>query len=268
MKIIKILAFIILLSSGASNSNEVAGVEVPLVVAGQVPIPHENPWTVEYIMGKFDPAKDSSFIVVEEKYADRSGLFLRKDTYAAFKEMHRAAKEDGIALVIRSATRNFEYQKGIWERKWTGKTILEGGVDGTTITDELLRAQTILRYSSMPGTSRHHWGTDIDLNAFSNSYFANGAGLEIYTWLQKHASTFGFCQPYTTKGPHRPYGYEEEKWHWSYVPISKQLTEKAKESLSPEMLQGFAGAEQAEALQVIDHYILGIDSMCLVSQPD
>ncbi|NJK84501.1 MAG: M15 family metallopeptidase [Saprospiraceae bacterium] len=43
------------------------------------------------------------------------------------------------------------------------------------------RALKILKYSSMPGTSRHHWGTDIDLNSFSNSYFEQGEGKKYMT---------------------------------------------------------------------------------------
>ena len=65
----------------------------------------------------------------------------------------------------------------------------------------------------MPGsTSRHHWGTEIDIHSLKNGDFADGEGLKIYEWLTTHAEDYGFYQPYTAEQ-----GYEEEeKWHWSY----------------------------------------------------
>ena len=220
-------------------------------------------WSTDYIMGKFEPSVDTNFTLVDKMYADREGLYLRKDTYRAFKSMYEKAHMKGIKLVIRSATRNFEYQKEIWENKWNGTIPLESNVRGNTITDETIRAQEILKYSSMPGSSRHHWGTDLDLNAFNNAYFEHGKGREIYTWLQENAATFGFCQPYSSKDTGRP-GYHEEKWHWSYIPIANQLTKSAKLYLTDQMISGFLGAEQAPKLSIVQNYVMGIDTTCLI----
>ena len=49
----------------------------------------------------------------------------------------------------------------------------------------------------MPSTSRHHWGTDIDLNSLNNSYFSSGKGLKEYDWLTTNANHYGFYQVYT-----------------------------------------------------------------------
>ncbi len=49
----------------------------------------------------------------------------------------------------------------------------------------------------MPQASRHHWGTDVDINSVEPEYFESGQGLKEYTWLQENAWKFGFCQPYT-----------------------------------------------------------------------
>ena len=218
---------------------------------------------LNYIMGKFDPSKNASFVKIAPPYADRTGLFLRKEVYDKFKEMHIAAKKEGIRLIIRSATRSFYAQKAIWEGKWTGKRKLEGGIDASKVfPNPKTRALKILEFSSMPGTSRHHWGTDIDLNNFTNAYFEKGKGLQEYQWLQKNAASFGFCQVYTPKDAQRPKGYEEEKWHWSYVPIAKKITTKAKQLLSNEMIRGFKGADTAETIDVVNNYILGINRDC------
>jgi LAS superfamily LD-carboxypeptidase LdcB len=129
--------------------------------------------------------------------------------------------------------------------------------------DPKARALKILNYSAMPGTSRHHWGTDIDLNALNNKYFGEGEGLKVYQWLTTHAAEYGFCQPYSKKGALRPEGYNEEKWHWSYLPVAKPLTDLAKQQLKNDMIKGFKGAEAATQIDVVKNYVLGINQDCL-----
>jgi LAS superfamily LD-carboxypeptidase LdcB len=221
-------------------------------------------YDLDFVMGHFDPSKHPDFELIDTMHADRAGLYLHRETYAAFRAMYDAARKEGIRLQIRSATRNFNYQKDIWERKWTGATLIESGLDASkAYPDPAQRAKMILRYSSMPGASRHHWGTDIDLNAFDNSWFAEGNGLKIYTWLSQHAAEFGFCQPYSAKGEARPFGYEEERWHWSYMPLSVPLTQLAADSLKDSMIKGFQGAEVASKLHIVEHYVLGINAACM-----
>jgi len=224
----------------------------------------EAGFDTDYLMGRFHPAEHPDFVQVDQQYADRAGLYLRREVYEAFLEMQRAAQQAGIQLLIRSATRNFDYQKGIWERKWTGARRLSSGENAAqAYSDPKARALQILKYSSMPGTSRHHWGTDLDLNAFNNDYFESGEGLKLYQWMQANADSFGFCQPYTEKGASRPHGYNEEKWHWSYLPTAQPLTELARASLSNEDIQGFKGAETAASIDVVNKYVLGISPDCL-----
>lgn len=220
-------------------------------------------FSLDYIMGKFEPAKDTRFVELSTKHADKKGMYLRKEVYEAFQKMYVTAAKDGIQLIIRSATRPFRHQKRIWEGKWTGNRLVEGKNLSKTIPFGKDRALKILEYSSMPGTSRHHWGTDFDINAFENAYFEKGEGKKIYDWMTKNAPLYGFCQPYTPKGSTRPDGYNEEKWHWSYLPISKPLTHQAKEKLKDTAIQGFRGAETAPEIEVVQKYVLGISSDCL-----
>ncbi len=217
-----------------------------------------------YLLGKFEPAADTSFARLSDAHAGGSakGGYLHKETYKAFIQMYEAAKADGVELKILSATRNFNYQKGIWERKWKGERIVEGKNLAKEVADPVERARLILRYSSMPGTSRHHWGTDFDVNAFNNGYFSAGKGKREYDWLNAHAASFGFCQPYTPKSEVRPFGYEEEKWHWSYQPLADRYLRSYQILVKSEMIQGFLGDEAAEPLQVIDRYVMGINTVC------
>lgn len=219
---------------------------------------------LNYLLGHFNPKDRPDFIEIPRAYTDGDGkYYLRKDTWGAFQKMADAAQADGVKLTIRSATRNFARQKQIWEGKWLGNRKIENGKDASKaypIPKD--RALKILEYSSMPGTSRHHWGTDMDLNNFTNEYFDAGEGKKVYSWLIEHAASYGFCQPYTPKGALRPEGYNEEKWHWSYMPVAKKLLSLAQSQFSNEKITGFQGAETAIEIDVVKKYVLGVNKEC------
>ncbi|MDH3796604.1 MAG: M15 family metallopeptidase, partial [Flavobacteriaceae bacterium] len=80
---------------------------------------------------------------------------LREEAYHAFLDMRDAARKDGIEIKIVSSFRNFDRQKAIFERKYERFT--EEGLEPLAAIDK------IIEYSTIPGTSRHHWGTDIDI---------------------------------------------------------------------------------------------------------
>jgi LAS superfamily LD-carboxypeptidase LdcB len=218
--------------------------------------------TKKYLMGQFDPSKDKRFVTIPAAYASKQ-MYMRKEALEAFVQMHRAAKEGGIDLKILSATRPFDAQRSIWEAKWTGKRKVDGQFLKPTVKDPKARAIQILRWSSMPSTSRHHWGTDIDINNLEPAYFESGQGLKEYNWLVTHAPSFGFCQVYSEMDSSRPDGYQEEKWHWSYLPISKALTEAYALKISDQDIAGFLGAESAVMIEVVQKYVLGINPDCL-----
>ncbi len=214
------------------------------------------------LLGKFEPSSHKSFISIDAKYTSKKNIYLRKECYDAFIKMHNAAKKDNINLIIVSATRNFSSQKYIWESKWNGNRYVEGKNLSKSITDPVKRAKKILEYSSMPGTSRHHWGTDIDINSVSNNYFETKEGSEVYQWLRTNAHQYGFCQPYTQKGAERPSGYEEEPWHWTYTPLSKPYLEAYINQVEYDDIKGFDGWATAEKIDVVKFYVLGIHSSC------
>lgn len=198
------------------------------------------------LLGDIDPAKHRDFDKLRAKYSSKES-YLREEVYDAFKDMWKAAQADGIELTIVSATRNRTYQKGIWNRKW----LSFGGAEED-------RAGRILQYSSMPGTSRHHWGTDIDINNLENSYFESGQGALEYAWLQKNAAKFGFYQPYTAFTSFRDSGYREEKWHWSYYPTASRIQRAYLLLVDYNDLRGFMGDAYAEKLDVINNYVMGV----------
>ena len=209
----------------------------------------EESYTKDELIGDFNPAHTSGFKRIRNRHTTKADAYLRSEVYDAFQQMFEAAKADGIDLVIISATRNKNYQSGIWNRKWNSF----GG-------DENTRAERILQYSSMPGTSRHHWGTDFDLNSLNNSYFESGTGLQIYNWLTSNAAKYGFYQPYTAYNNYRDAGYREEKWHWSYFPTASKLQRAYTFMVDYHDLSGFDGSEYAQTLDVINNYVNGVEA--------
>lgn len=216
------------------------------------------------LTGRFDPARDTNFVVLDAVYTDGDGEYLlRREAAAALERLVDAARAEGVELRVKSATRNFERQAQIWEAKWTGERLLAGGLNlAKSGLPDTAKARKILLYSSMPGTSRHHWGTDVDLNAFTNEYFDEGRGAEEYEWLRRNAADYGFSQPYTSKEGGRT-GYEEERWHWSYAPLAIPLLRAYNAEIDYSAIEGFAGAETAAEVEAIDEYVLGVNAELL-----
>ena len=204
------------------------------------------------LLGKFDYKKDSNFSVVSSKYSSKT-IYLRKEVLQKFDQMYDAALKDGIKLVIISGTRSFNHQKYIWDRKWA-KNILK--------MDSISTVKEIMKYSSMPSTSRHHWGTDIDLNSLENSYFEKGEGKKIFDWLVANAFKYGFHMTYDNQEETKRTGYKMEKWHWSYMPISKQFLIQFNEYVKCENISSFKGSKFAchPKVDVIKNFVNGINT--------
>ena len=217
--------------------------------------------SLDYVMGKLNYAEDDRFARIPSEIANKEGMYMRKEALEAFQKMRKAAAQDGIALRIMSAARSFNHQKRIWEGKWNGNRLVEGKNMKTAFPEAAERARFIMKFSSMPGTSRHHWGTDIDINSFSPSYFDAGKGAREYQWLVDNAHKYGYCQTYTEKGKERPDGYEEEKWHWTYLPIASPLLMYFKENVTGTDMKGFDGAGSIP-FEEVQKYVFGVSKEC------
>lgn len=215
------------------------------------------PWYVQvdenFLLGKTNFEEDIRFSLVAANRSTKS-CYLLFEVNWAFEEMAAAAEKEGIVLKVISGGRNFNMQKSIWERKWKARR--------PNFKSDKETALDILKYSSMPGTSRHHWGTDLDINSLEPSYFASGRGKKEYDWLQKNAGSFGFCQTYDNKSNTGRTGYSEEKWHYSYMPISSVLLSQYNDQITYEKLTGFLGSSSAKDIDVIRSYANGISNNC------
>ena len=204
------------------------------------------------LMGLELDFESREFRTLPSDYCLKERCVLRSEAALAFEQMALAAARDGIRLRVLSATRSFSDQKRIWEAKWRART-----------GEPKSRAMDILKYSSMPGTSRHHWGTDLDINSLEPSYFKSGRGLEEYLWLNENASRFGFFQAYTLSASTEAGGYQEEPWHWSYAPLSNKMLRAYLIWVDYDDLPYFQGVEVAEELQIFDRFVRGVSYMAL-----
>ena len=220
--------------------------------------------SVDLLLGKVRNIASNNFFVKIDNRLTANGqtLYMRKEAYIGLIKMYKAALKDGVQLKVLSALRTFYHQKYIWDNKWIGNRSVEGRNLALTEKNLTGRAMIILKYSSMPGTSRHHWGTDVDFNALDNAYFEHGEGKIVYDWLVKNAARFGFAQTYTKKDHQRPRGYSEEKWHWSYLPMARNFLYQYSTKINYGLLTGFEGSEVAPRLRVIPNYVLSINPDC------
>ena len=151
------------------------------------------------------------------------GYLLLREVYDAYYEMSLEAEKDGIRLWCTSGYRSFEYQRGIWNNKFK---VLKKSFPANSDSEII---NSIMEYSSFPGTSRHHWGTDLDIvdafghdngNPLYHENFEIGGNYQyLGHWLDQNASRFGFFQVYTKDEARK--GFEYEPWHFSYASMSK-----------------------------------------------
>lgn len=148
------------------------------------------------------------------------GFQIRKEAYHAFITMQNAALKENISLQVVSSYRNFAHQNRIWERKY--KSFTKRGLSPEKAI------QKIIEYSTIPGTSRHHWGTDMDIidsnvtqpkNVLGPSHFeGKGCYVNFKKWMDKNSEDYGFYLVYTNH-PGRK-GFKYEPWHYSYRSLS------------------------------------------------
>lgn len=142
------------------------------------------------------------------------------------------AEAAGFSLWIASAFRSFDRQLAIWNEKASGqRPVLDdaGQVIDMAALDDRARLHAILRFSALPGTSRHHWGTDVDVYdraAVPVGYHVQLSQEESRTlfgtfhrWLDERIATgaaHGFFRCYAEDRG----GVAPEPWHLSHAPTA------------------------------------------------
>ena len=197
-----------------------------------------------------------------------NGYALREAAHLAFLKMKTEALKEGIHIQPVSSYRSFNHQKSIWQRKYKRYKN-----QGFTETQSI---QKIINYSTIPGTSRHHWATDIDIidanvpapkNVLREENFHNnGAYVALKKWMDTHANAFGFYLVYTNDADRK--GFKYEPWHYSYKPLSQNFLKaykkiNIKEILKKEQLLGNEYLTQAFLETYLKENILDINPQLL-----
>lgn len=166
-----------------------------------------------------------------------NGYSLRKEANDAFLQMKAAAAKAGLNIKVVSSYRNYAHQNRIWERKYKRFT-----GQGLKPIDAIKK---IVEYSTIPGTSRHHWATDIDIVLdvpnppkdvlLAKHFHNNGPFCKLKEWLDANSEDYGFYLVYTDNANRK--GFKYEPWHFTYAPISKKMLTEYRKFDVKSMLQ-------------------------------
>ncbi len=161
------------------------------------------------------------------------GCSVHRDVVAPLLDLAAAARaEAGIELSVVSAFRDFGRQCDIWNAKWRGERALldrSGRPLAAQGLDTDARIDAILAWSALPGASRHHWGTDLDVidraalpsgyrpQLVPQEYEPGGVFGRLGAWLAASIGRFGFYRPYSRDLG----GVQPEPWHLSHAATAR-----------------------------------------------
>ena len=166
------------------------------------------------------------------------GHRLQRAAAEAFLRLQRDAAAAGFDLAIASSFRSFQRQLLIWNGKAGGERPVHDDRGAPVALDTLpppARVRAILRYSALPGASRHHWGTDLDV--YDAGALAAGERVQLvpaevapggvfdalHRWLDERmaaGASHGFYRPYALDRG----GVAPERWHLSFAPLAQDCS--------------------------------------------
>lgn len=182
----------------------------------------------------------------------------------AFQALRQKASNAGFDMRIASGYRSFDRQLLIWNDKALGvRPVLDDvgrPVDMSQLNDDE-KVFAILRWSALPGASRHHWGTDIDvydasrmpdgyqLQLTTEETESDGVCAEFHQWLTQELerNPGGFYRPYV-KGVG---SISPEPWHLSYAPLARIFATQLTETVLREKLRATEIALQDSVLKLL-----------------
>jgi LAS superfamily LD-carboxypeptidase LdcB len=166
-------------------------------------------------------------------WMDSNKVGVHQDVVEPVKKLKEAAALAGFELSLCSSFRSFDSQLAIWNAKAMGtRPVLDSQsrvMDISKLAPKELM-YSILRWSALPGLSRHHWGTDFDvfdlkqmpkgyqLKLVPEEFEGDGYFAPLHCWLDDNLSKFGFFRPYAQDLG----GVSPERWHVSYSPVAQK----------------------------------------------
>lgn len=194
---------------------------------------------------------------------------LTEGTIAAWCALQSRAAKVGFDLVIASGWRSYERQLEIINGKMSGQR---------TVTDEsgtpIKRSdyadwqwlEKILRFSALPGLSRHHWGTELDvfdrralpegyqLQLTPSEYSSGGVQGDLADWLGGLVAADnaeGFYMPYSEDAG----GVAPEPWHLSCRKEAKRFASAVDRERLVALWSGAHGHPTLVMQSTVTHHI-------------
>jgi LAS superfamily LD-carboxypeptidase LdcB len=182
---------------------------------------------------------------------DDLNCHLLPDAATALLQLCEHATNHGFHIKVASSFRSFERQLLIWNAKAAGQRPVmdsEGLPLDMDSLSELEKIEAIMRWSALPGASRHHWGTDLDVYDTSlidadyrvqltlGECFGSGPFALFHQWLDASiadGNSFGFYRPYAIDRG----GVAPEPWHLSFAPLSQEFAVQHNETLLRQLLE-------------------------------
>jgi LAS superfamily LD-carboxypeptidase LdcB len=198
--------------------------------------------------------------------AEPVGARVHRDVLGPFRRLQEDARAAGFDLRVLSGFRGFDRQLSIWNRKAGGQlAVLDGKARPLDIArlSERELVLAILRWSALPGASRHHWGTDLDV--YDRAAQPPGYEIELipaevdpggmfgplHQWLDERIASgraHGFFRPYDRDGG----GVAPERWHLSHAPTAGPYLEQLTLDLLRDTVRGADLALKATVLATLD----------------
>ncbi|UTA48675.1 M15 family metallopeptidase [Simiduia sp. 21SJ11W-1] len=188
------------------------------------------------MISKFAPANPLIYGIAPPPLVSCLGGQVQPALVPALESLAQAAQDAGFAPAIASGYRDFSRQLAIFNAKARGERALLDSLGAPLVAkvlapDALLAA--ILRWSALPGASRHHWGTDFDI--YDTSVCTAGYRLALtvaecegvmapfHAWLNEYLSSqSAFARPYEQDQG----GVAPEPWHLSYTPLAEPYSQQ------------------------------------------
>jgi LAS superfamily LD-carboxypeptidase LdcB len=203
------------------------------------------------------------------------GCALHRAAVEPFLAMRGAALAAGIDLAVASSFRDFDRQSAIWNAKFRGERPMLDRT-GAPLTGLALeppaRIEAILWWSALPGASRHHWGSDLDVydaaalpagakpELVPAEFARGGPFARLDLWLRHNMRRFGFFRPYESERD----GVSPEPWHLSFAPVAvPTLQGLTLEALAGAIAQsGIEGRDDVLAAlpRIHAQYVVAIDA--------
>ncbi len=163
-------------------------------------------------------------------------FLIHRDIHSPLQGLIIQAQVDGFDFAIASSFRDYHRQAMIWNAKFSGeRPILDNHsqpLDSAQLSD-IEKIHAIMRWSALPGASRHHWGCELDV--YARNCLPNGVSLqlepweyetghqaEFSQWLNETMPKFGFYLPYQRDLG----GVAIEPWHISHIATGHDMLQQ------------------------------------------